>query len=430
MTTMPEAGADIAVEFPDAFEGLFRPARYKVYYGGRGGAKSWGLARALIVLARSKKVLILCARELQNSIADSVHHLLSEQITGMGVAGEFEVLRQEIAHKASGSRFIFKGIRHNIQEIKSTEGVDICWVEEAGRLSRENLDILIPTIRKEGSEIWFSFNPEEETDAVYEKFVANTPPPGSIVRKVSWRDNPWFPAILEQERRWLLETDPATYDWVWEGGVRPRSANPVYTNVVVEAFDPPPPINPATGGRIRFRYGIDFGFARDPAAGVRCFSRDGDLYVDHEFFGIGIEIDEMAEVALRSLPGIAGRRCYADSSRPETISYMNRRGKKLDVRPCTKKSGSIEDGIAYIKSFKRVVVHPRCENTAREFKTYSWKVKANQDETLSTPEDRNNHCMDALRYALDEEINGKAKIEISGDFMKRYAAARRAYGRR
>lgn len=420
--------ARVRVDIPDAFADLFRPARYKVFYGGRGGAKSWAFARALVVKARTGPMLALCAREFQNSIADSVHHLLSEQIALLGFADEFEILKTGISHKFSGARFFFKGIRHNIQEIKSTEGVDVCWVEEAGRLSRESFDILAPTIRKEGSEIWFSFNPEEETDAVYERFVAKTPPRDAVVRKVGWRDNPWFPDVLDQERRWLLGADPAAHEWVWEGGLRPRSADPVYANAAVEQFESPDAAGQNGGARTRFRYGIDFGFAKDPAAGVRCFSRDGVLYVDHEFFGLGIEIDELPGLAAKSLPGVTENACYADSSRPETISYINRSGRGFDVRPCTKKKGSVEDGIAYLQAFEKIVVHPRCENTAREIRTYSWKRRHGQDETTSLPEDRNNHCMDALRYALNDEINNQGKIAVSDAFLKRYAALRR--GRR
>ena len=182
---------ELSVELPEGFECLFTPARYKVLYGGRGGAKSWTIARALVLMAAERPLRILCAREFQSSIGDSVHRLLTDLIWDLGLQHCFTITEIALTSTA-GSLFIFKGLRKSIQEIKSLEGIDICWVEEAQSVSNESWDILIPTIRKQRSEIWISFNPCEETDPTYQRFVLK-PPPGAIVRKINWDDTPGFP---------------------------------------------------------------------------------------------------------------------------------------------------------------------------------------------------------------------------------------------
>jgi len=204
-------------EFPKKLECLFKPAysRYRVMYGGRGGAKSWGIARALLIKGAQKPLRILCARELQKSIKDSVHKLLSDQIDSMGLNGFYEIT-QDAIRGGNGSEFIFVGLKNNVTSVKSIEGVDICWVEEAANVSRNSWNVLIPTIRKEGSEIWISFNPELESDETYVRFVAN-PPNNAVVQKVNWSDNPWFPETLRIEMETLKGRDVEQYYNVWEG---------------------------------------------------------------------------------------------------------------------------------------------------------------------------------------------------------------------
>lgn len=218
------------VEFPDKLAPLFEPARYKVCYGGRGGAKSWGIARALLVQAAAKPLRVLCAREIQKSISESVHQLLKDQIVALGLSDFYEVLNNEIRGK-NGSLFLFAGLKHNVHNIKSKEGVDICWVEEAQTVSRNSWDTLIPTIRKEGSEIWISFNPELDTDETYVRFVKN-PPPGARVIKVNWSDNPWFPAVLADEKDHLKATNYDAYLTVWEGHCKQVLDGAIYANEI------------------------------------------------------------------------------------------------------------------------------------------------------------------------------------------------------
>ena len=202
-------------EFPLKLECLFKPSRYKVLYGGRGGAKSWGVARALLIKAAQSQLRILCAREFQTSIKDSVHKLLCDQIEALGLTSFYEITQTNIKGK-NGSEFSFIGLKNNVANVKSYEGVDICWVEEAQTTSRMSWNVLIPTIRKEKSEIWITFNPELETDETYQRFVLN-PPDDCIVTKVNWSDNPWFPETLKLEKDALKFRDPQAYNVVWEG---------------------------------------------------------------------------------------------------------------------------------------------------------------------------------------------------------------------
>lgn len=216
----------INAEFPASFKELFTPSRYKVFYGGRGGAKSWAFSRALLIKGAEKKLRILCTRELQGSIKESVHKLLSDQIESLGLQAHYQILQNEI-RGINGTEFIFEGIRHNTDKIKSSEGIDICWIEEADKVTELSWSILIPTIRKKGSEIWVSFNPHLKTDATYQRFVIS-PPPDAIVQKVSWRDNPWFPEELKKEMEHLKKVDHDKYLHVWEGEIRQIAEGAIY----------------------------------------------------------------------------------------------------------------------------------------------------------------------------------------------------------
>jgi len=223
----------IKAEFPEKLQFLFKQSRYKVAYGGRGGAKSWGFARALIIMAAQRPLRILCTREIQNSLQESVHRLLSNQIEALGLSDRFQVI-QTVIRGHNGSEFIFEGLRHNTNKIKSMEGVDICWVEEAEKVSDESWSVLIPTIRKPGSEIWISFNPTIPQAPTWQRFVAN-PPPSAQVAKIGWRDNPWFPAELKAEMEHLKATNYEEYLHIWEGEFRQFADGAVYKNEIIKA---------------------------------------------------------------------------------------------------------------------------------------------------------------------------------------------------
>ena len=208
------------IRFPKKFEALFQPekTRYRIFYGGRGGAKSWCFARALLAKGTKQPMRILCAREFQTSIKDSVHKLLSDQIYELNMESFYEITQTTI-RGINGTEFIFAGIKNNTNNIKSIEGIDIAWVEEAQSVSANSWNVLIPTIRKQDSEIWVSFNPELPTDDTWKRFV-ESPPESSVVVKVNWNDNPWFPETLNLERLSLKSRDLSAYNNVWEGATR------------------------------------------------------------------------------------------------------------------------------------------------------------------------------------------------------------------
>ncbi len=217
--------------FPEKLRFLFQPARYKVAYGGRGSAKSWSFARALLLLGINKPLRILCAREIQKSIKDSVHQLLSDQITNLEITSKYDVQQTEI-NGSNGTRFLFVGLSDlTVDTIKSYEGIDIVWIEEGQTITERSWKILIPTIRKDGSEIWISFNPELESDPTYMRFVKN-PAPNSVVVMVNFRDNPYFNEVLEAERQDCLNRFPRDYDNVWEGMCRPAVEGAIYFDEV------------------------------------------------------------------------------------------------------------------------------------------------------------------------------------------------------
>lgn len=221
-------------KFPAKLDFLFEPARYKVLRGGRGGAKSWGIARALLILGGRKPLRIACCREIQKSIADSVHQLLKDQITALELDHFYRVTDTYI-EGLNGTIFTFHGLKHNVQNIKSLEGADICWVEEAQIVSKSSWNVLVPTIRKDGSEIWVSFNPELESDETYRRFVTKHPT-GAVVREINWRDNPWFPAVLRQEMEDLKRDDEDEYLHVWEGKCLITLAGAVYAKEIRSAL--------------------------------------------------------------------------------------------------------------------------------------------------------------------------------------------------
>jgi phage terminase large subunit len=392
------------VEFPKAYQGLFRPKRYKVYYGGRGSGKSWACAKALLIKGYEKPLRILCAREIQKSIADSVHKLLCEQIEEIGLNGFYEITRDMI-RGSNGTEFIFKGLRNNPQEIKSTEGIDIAWVEEAQAVSADSWDILIPTVRKDNSEIWVTFNPLNETDPTYQRFVIN-PPGNATILKVNYDRNKFFPDVLREEMEWLKQKDYQSYLHIWEGEVSKHSNALVFGGYFkVESFETP---NDA-----RFYYGADFGFATDPSTLIRCFIRDKTLYIDNEAWGFGVEIDELPQL-FGSIDGANRWPVYADNSRPETISYIRRHG--FNIKPCKKWQGSIEDGIEFLKTYD-IVIHPRCKHIIDEFNHYSYKIDKQTGDVLPVIVDSYNHGIDALRYSLDGLIKGRGQMKISNEAL-------------
>jgi phage terminase large subunit len=379
----------VKVALPEAFQFLTEPARYKVAYGGRGSAKSWSVARVLCLLAASKPVRILCARELQSSIRVSVHRLLADQIEALNLSARLEIQNAEI-RGVNGSLFIFEGLRHNTTKIKSMEGIDICWVEEAERVSEESWKILVPTIRKPGSEIWVTFNPEQETDPTYTRFVKN-PPPDAIVRKVNHDQNPWFPIELRKEMEYDYKVDPDSAAHIWGGECKKIGDAQILKNkFFVEDFEPKENWNGPY-------FGADWGFSQDPTTLIKMWIYERNLYIEHEAYGVGVEITE-TPVLFDSVPGSRNHIIRADSARPETISYMKRQG--FNIVAVKKWPGSVEDGIAHLRGYEKIVIHPRCKYTLQEARLYSYKVDKLSGDILPIIVDKQNHLWDSARYGL------------------------------
>ncbi len=396
----------INIKIPDVFHGLYTDARYYVYYGGRGSGKSWSIAQYLICMALSQPLKILCTREFQNSILESVYSLLKGIISRYKL-GQWFNCKLNTIECYNGSVFIFKGLAHNIESVKSTEGIDLCWIEEADKVSQTSWDTLIPTIRKPNSKIIVTFNPTNEDDPVYSMFITS-PPGDAVVQKVNYNDNPHFPAVLEKEMLHLKATDYEKYMHVWEGQLRTISDAQVFKNkFVVDTFDS------KEMGIENFYHGMDFGFANDPSAVVRLFIKGRDLFIEHECFGHGVEINELSALINKV---IAGRhyRIYGDCSRPETISYLRNEG--WNIEGAKKWSGSVEDGVEFLRQFDKIVLHPRCTNLLQEFKRYSFKVDKRTTEILPIVVDAWNHGIDACRYSLDALIQRKFSIYDDGVF--------------
>jgi phage terminase large subunit len=407
-TQISSAGNQV---FPDWMM-QFLPAkpdgRYKIAWGGRGSGKSYSFARMLVVRAAVRPIRALCGRELQSSISDSVHALLSDQIKALGLSSQFDVQAQRIYSRV-GSEIMFRGLRgmnNDASALKSLEGVDICWLEEAQCISQRSFQTLTPTIRKKGAEIWATFNPDQETDPIYT--LAMNPPPGSVVRKVNYDENPWFSETsLEQERAWMARTDPDAYAHVWLGECRKHTdAQVLKGKYIIEAFETPTDVG-------RFFYGADWGFSQDPTAIVRCFIRDNRLYIDYEQWGIGVELEDLPAMFDR-MPDIRRWPIKADAARPETISFMKRRG--FNIAAARKWPGSVEDGIAYLRSFDKIVIHERCKHAAEEARLYSYKVDSKSGDILNGIIDKNNHVIDGVRYSLDGYIkppyDGKRTLNV------------------
>jgi phage terminase large subunit len=386
-----------SVRLPESFRFLWsekaddgRPVRYRAAHGGRGSAKSHSLAQALILKAAEKPLRVGCYREIQKSIRDSVKRLLDDKIRESGLQ-DFYISTDTEIRGLNGSLFIFNGLRTNPDAVKSTEGLDIAAVFEANKVSQRSLDLLIPTVRKEGSELWFEWNPELDTDPVDLMFRGPSgAPPGSLVREVNWTENPFFPAVLKQELDWDRKRDPEKYAHIWLGGYQKHSEARVFKNWTVEEFDRP-------AGTIH-RLGADFGFSIDPAVMVRCSIDAKRLYVDYEAWQIGCEIIHLPELFM-GIPEAEKWPSTADSARPETISHLQKHGFPK-MRAAIKGAKSLDEGIAFLQSFD-IVVNPRCTHVIDELTHYRYKTDPLTNLVLPILDDKNNHCIDALRYACE-----------------------------
>ena len=396
------------VKLPDKLVDLFGPGRgqfrYRVAYGGRGSGKSFSFALMAAIWGYVEPLRILCTRELQISIKESMHAEIKNAIQSTPWLADHYEVGADFIRGRNGTQFMFRGLRHNISAIKSMAQIDLCIVEEAEDIPHTSWRDLIPTVRAPGSEFWVVFNPKRRDSWVAEQFITGTPPPRASIVRLNFDGNPYFPRELDEQRRHDQETlDPALYRHVWEGEFYEQSDAQVFAGKWrFGEFEP----EPTWDGPY---YGLDFGFSQDPTAGTKSWVNDGRLYIEHELYEKRLELDSTSEVLKSSLPGVERYAIRADNARPESISYLKRHGIPR-IEPCRKGKGSVADGVEFIRSFREVIIHPRCKNTADEFSLYSYKLDRLSGDVLPTIIDAHNHAIDSLRYALEPIMRKRTTV--------------------
>jgi phage terminase large subunit len=375
---------------------LLKPSRYKAAKGGRGSGKSHFFAEAAVeAMMLDPNCSVVCIREIQKSLKFSAKRLVEGKIEAYKLNHYFDITQNEIRRKGGRGVMIFQGMQdHTAESIKSLEGFNIAWVEEAQSLSERSLKLLRPTIRAENSEIWFSWNPDQKTDPVDVFFCGpKGAPSDAVVVHVNSEDNPFLPETLRLERESdRLRMAPEDYHHVWEGGYNEKSDAVIFKGKhTIDYFEPQEKWIPLLG--------LDWGFSNDPTAAIEAYVQDNVLYIRREAGRIGLELDDTPAYLTQRIPNIKNHVTRADSARPESISYIVRHGLPY-VEPVKKWKGSVEDGVAFIKSFSQIIIHPECAETIKEFRLYKYKVDNRTGDVLPEIEDKNNHYIDALRYAL------------------------------
>lgn len=390
---------------------------FHVFPGGRYSGKSWGVAQHLILKARNRRNRTLCTREVQSSIATSSYRILVDTIRRMGLQDSFKITRDAIVARRTGSDFLFMGLQERtIDSVRSTEGITDCWVEEAHSVSENSWQVLIPTIRSNDRQFYITFNPDMEDDPTYQRFVLD-PRADVAITHLNWYDNPGINQAMLKEIAFDKKYRPGQFDHIWLGNTRTFTDAQVFKNkFVVQDFALPDDLfNPYRGRQIF--WGADWGFAQDPSTLIGCFVLDRCLYVFAECYGIGVELNNLASMYAPEYSRFKNKwPIKADNSRPETISYLNRNiwevrshlGEQIKmglvVEAAEKWGGSVQDGIEFIKQFDKVVIHPACKHTIQEFKFYQYKTDKRTGKILPILKDEHNHCIDAIRYALDDLI--------------------------
>lgn len=366
------------------------PARYLGAHGGRGSGKSHFFGEMLIERSIMQKTDAVCVREVQKSLDQSVKKLLEEKIEAMNAGAYFEVQDKKILSKLGGL-IIFQGMQnHTADSIKSLEGYDVLWGEEAQSLSQRSIDLMRPTIRKPGSQLWFTWNPDLETDPIDALLRCESPPPGTIIVQANYRDNPKLPQVLRDELEYDQRRDPDKFAHIWLGEYRRNSEARVFRNWTIEEFDVDP--------KAILRQGADWGFSVDPSVLVQCWIEGRKLYVPYEAYRVGCEIVDTPALFMQ-VPDSEKWPMVADSARPETISHMQRNGFPK-IMSAIKGAKSLEEGVEFLKSFD-IVVHPRCKHLIDELTLYSYKTDPLTGLVLPVLSDKDNHVIDALRYACE-----------------------------
>lgn len=373
---------------------------YRGAWGGRGSGKTKNFARAIAYGMDIRDCNVLVAREIQASIKDSSFAEIKAAIQEDAYLNSvFDCGINYIRHIVNGKEFIFRGLKNNIAAIKSLANIGLTWIDEADPVSENSWSKLIPTVmRHPKSEIWLTWNPEVELNATDKRFIVD-PPANSRIVSLNYEENPWFPDGLENERLDCLRKTPDIYSHTWQGDYLRNSDAEIFAKRwESREFEPKTDWTPY--------YGLDFGFSQDPTACLEVYYQDGFIYVRRECGKVGLEIDHTPFYLLKHMPSIAQHITYADSARPESISYLQRHGLGK-VKACNKWDGSIKDGIAFIRAAEKLVIHPDCSELIREMKLYRYKVDKDTDEVTATIVDAHNHYCDALRYALNNLIKFK-----------------------
>lgn len=388
-----------------------QPARTRVFKGGRGSGKTRGIAKrsALRVYQLAEmgvEGVFLASREHLNSLNESSMEEIKAAINSEPwLADYFDIGEKYIRTKNRRISYAFAGLRHNLDSIKSKARIIGNWTDEGENVSDAAWRKLIPTIREEGegwlAENWISYNPESPDSATNKRFIENQAQ-DCIVTEINYQDNPWFPDILNRQRLEDLEFRPETYEHIWNGAFLTLTDAQVFGGKFsVEEFE----VGRDWNGPY---HGMDFGFAQDPTTAGEQWVFNDTLYIRREAHKIGLELDDTAAFIKARIPDIEKHTIRADSARPESISYLRRHGLPR-IEGVKKWAGSVEDGVEFIKSFKRVVIHPDCPETAREFRLYSYKVDRLSGDILPVIVDANNHHIDQVRYALVPLMKRQAK---------------------
>jgi phage terminase large subunit len=389
-------------KFADA---LWTPARHKAFYGGRGSAKSWSVATYLPIKAGNSRRKIVCARQYQNSIRDSSKELIEKRIHALGLGPQFESTERNIIHKGTGSIFLFVGLERNIDSIRSLEGATDVWVEEARTIKAKSMEILLPTIREPGSELIWTWNPEDPRDPVDAYFRKGLPPPKSLVVHVGYQDNPFFyETELPTEMETLKRGNYNRYRHVWLGEYDVSYETKVFPNVIVDRLVVPVDAQPL--------YGMDFGFGADPSYIVKLYILGKKIYVAAEAHG-RVPMDQLPDL-VRSVIYRDSDLVRADSSQPGTIEFLQSRG--LNIVPAKKGPGSVKSGILFIQGYQ-IVINPDCEGLQEEARLYSWMTDKLTGQALNVPVDANNHGWDSCRYAVESNMEGAMLDDDDGGVL-------------
>ena len=386
---------DLVIPTPPAFNPLLAPnKRYRGAHGGRGSGKSWFFAELMIDrFVEDPTLRAVCVREFQTSLKHSSKQLLVDTIDRLGVNKDgkrFRILDTRIETPQCGY-ILFQGMsNHTADSVKSLERVSIAWFEEAQRCSRRSLTLLVPTIRDDGSELWFSWNPDSPENPVDQLLRGKDVPSDAAVVEANWNDNPWFPTELRKELERDRARDPEKYAHVWCGAYGSRSEARVFRNWCIREFEAP--------SDAVFYYGADWGYSIDPSVLIRCYVADTKLFIDYEAYEVGVEIDRLPALFGR-VPGAREWPIVADSARPETISYLQRHGFPT-MSAARKGPNSVEEGVQFLQNYD-IVVHPRCEATIREMTDYAFKVDPLTQRVTPKLNDKDNHVIDSLRYATE-----------------------------